>query len=111
MPNILSKTLNKVKKKYSKIKYPKKIFSFNKKEKNKKKKKIIKINKRREPFNNDRDIESITKSLTNLEVKERIYSIKIDVSSKNINLLIEPKLSEEFKKFKTGFLFEKQIYK
>ena len=57
--------------------------------------KLKKNFKRDEPSNNDKDLESITNLIENIDVKEKLYPLKIDVTDKNIKLNIEPKLSEE----------------
>ena len=92
--NYRSKTLNKDKTKHTNIKYPKK----NKSGKNEgcgEKFKLKKYFKRNEPSNNDKDLDSITNLIANIDVKEKLHPFKIDVTAKNIKLKNEPNLSEE----------------
>ena len=86
--NNRAKTLNKAKKNYNGLKYPKKNKSCKNKLKTKKK------FKRSEPTNNDKNFSSLVKSFENIEIKEKIHPLKIDVTSKELNLKIEPKISE-----------------
>ena len=51
--------------------------------------------KRNEPSNNDKDLDSITNLIANIDVKEKLHPFKIDVTAKNIKLKNEPNLSEE----------------